>query len=232
MLPLSAFENLSNKRLRKRQSWFDTKGIPLDTFHLIAEIVRVQNVSYTKELEVILGSTRFPVNVNHTLATIGYAMSRQWVIHLENKKYMYDVNFGKKQNFDFPYKRHTKDLLGNETISTKIYQNIFRIWHLNNFVITKMYFCEQVALHPREWTHPGHWMDPYNTIRLNLTGKDEEKILGNNEFNYVVGVDGSFQNVQICVDDFNPKHAAVNRAYAVSVASIYSVILVFFWHFS
>ena len=222
----TAFEALSPKKKRNVKKWLDTKGIPVDSFDMRAEMVNKQNISYMRRLNILTGSPQYPVKASETINIIESAMQKQWSINLNKKLYFYKVNFDKYELYiQNGYKPRTLMLAPNSTVNIiegilpKLYTSVFSDTKMIHFFINKMYFCEKVNL-----VH-GEWISGYQGIWLNLTGRENETFLGDAEFNYDLGPDGEW-NIQICVDDFiNPGPAAKSLADRL-VSRLYFIVLI------
>ena len=229
LLPLSAFDSLTQRQERNYKTWFDAKGIPLDHFILYAELVKVQNISYARKLSLIVGSKKLPFNASQTLMMVEQAMSQQWVIRLNGRRYHYDVIFDDYTSFVFDgnmIRTNFYDPTVLEPIRPpKIYKRVLPVARdvllETDFYITKMFFCEQVQLLPEEWV--AIWREE---IRLNITETGINKVLGDGQFSVYVNDNGE-RDIRICVEDFDPQYYTHASKASVSCLSVFAYMCVF-----
>ena len=233
LLPVSAFDHLTNRPMRNFNSWFKSKNIRFDLLDMYAEIVEVEDIPYTGKLTLIAGIREFPINASKTLKAIELALSKRWEIRLNGKRYFYDVKFDNYTYYVFSGRRRLSPGFFNKTDMMNLKQEqaaTKRVHFLfyggilleSEFYITKMFFCQQVELLPDEWI--GLWREE---IQLNLTKNGIGKILGNGQFSVFENQDRQM-GIRICVEDFNPQYyrAEAVSSSQISLSFIHNVVFV------
>ena len=228
LLPMSYLhEVFANKsRLSKADTWFKTRGVPLEYLSFCAEPINVTNRVFARKLIVRIGKMNSPVIIDNVLKSIERALSHEWELTFHGQAYRFSANIDKFKIFVFDgtHGRYNEvELIEKQTytyspdeMNKKIYEPIGMFWlehkhKLPSIVLTKMNFCEKVHLERSEWV--GLWQE----IRLNLTGSGDGKVLGDSEYSMYADDQGQ-ATVDICVEDFNP----VYYSYTSNNAPTYS----------
>ena len=240
LLPMSLLQSMARDKSKRLDSWFQSRGIPLEYFHLYAEAITNKNSSFARKIIARVGKINAPVMIDNVLNKIQKALSEEWQIMSHDQVYSYSVNIDKFKTYviDGLHERFNEvdeierqeEVSSEQVVKEKIYEEIiFRKEHKAFYAsplihLTKMNFCEKVHLERSEW------IGLYQEIRLNLTGSNDESVLGDSEYN-IYSDDQGKAAVAICVNDFNPLYSnkmspnigSANRSISKSVACVYTL---------
>ena len=243
LLPMSLLQSMARDKSKSLDSWFQSRGIPLEYFHLYAEPITIKNASFARKIIARVGKMNAQVMIENVLNKIQKALSKEWQIMSHDQVYSYSVNIDKFKTYviDGLHERFneveeierqdvTSDVTSEQVVKEKIYEEIIFRREQHAFYaapliyLTKMNFCEKVHLERSEW------IGLYQEIRLNLTGSNDERVLGDSEYN-IYSDDQGKAAVAICVDDFNPLYnnkmspniGSANRSISKSVACVYTL---------
>ena len=194
------------------KQWLDSKRIQVDSIVMSAELEAIQNVSYIRGLNMIIGQkVNTPLDSADLLETVQSSLKMRWRIKVDDKKYFFDVKFDKYLYFvqdGLSRRVHLLNKVNFSSIQPKRYDTIYvNRKPIPPLYITQMFFCELVTLLSDEW------IPDYQGLWLNLTGTGNGTFLGDAEFNLRKTADSTWQ-VQICVEDFKSELANTVKSFA------------------
>ena len=194
------------------KQWLDSKRIQVDSIVMSAELEAIQNVSYIRGLNMIIGQkVNTPLDSADLLETVQSSLKMRWRIKVDDNKYYFDVKFDKYLYFvqdGLSRRVHLLNKVNFSSIQPKRYDDIYvNRKPIPPLYITQMFFCELVTLLSDEW------IPDYQGLWLNLTGTGNGTFLGDAEFNLRKTADGTWQ-VQICVEDFKYELANTVTSFA------------------
>ena len=234
LIKLSAFTRLTKRQTRNCSLWMDSSGIPLEHFILHVKTLERNNVSYAKHLDLETGSKSGPVEAKKTLDLVRSALPKTWKIHLDKTTYFYQARFHRLRFLDptSDFVEYSDFIKGHEPNSEKRmvwFEDLFRMYE-GHFSINKLHYCEQVQLYPGEWTSVLYKQGAATIeleIKLNLTGSNDEKILGYGEYNILRSrADDDNKKIRICVQDFNERFIRNYGSHRILMSiSVESVII-------
>ena len=211
LIPMSRLYDLAADDDKSIDSWLQSRGIPLEYFYLYAEPIVINNTTFARRLIVRVGKIDSPVMIDNVLKNIQKSLSKEWQIVSHGQVYSFSVKIEKFKyyvNNGIMLRVNDVDEIENqvgliEQIETEnMYEDVIQrltgsIFGSPVIKLTKMNFCERVHLERTEW------IGLYQEIRLNLTDSEDERVLGDSEYNIYPDDQGKAA-VDICVDDFNP----------------------------
>ena len=225
-IPLAEFHN-TTEGVQNINDWLDTKGLDIDSLIMYAEdATGADNLTSIGVINMRLGSDMYPINAQKLLKAIRKSMSKQWIITIDKNEYTYNVAFDiydsyiqtgmKRRRRWFPTESLT---LTEPFVLPKVYTFVFANAKLVQLKISKMYFCEKIELHEKEW------VAAYSGIWLNLTGSGNDSFLGIGEFSHEISIDGAtVVKMEICADDFLAQFgSSKNKAHSFGY-KIYQIL--------
>ena len=92
-VPVAEFKKLESEW--NINAWLDTKGFKINHIIVHAELVTINNITYMREINLLLGKDIYPLNAPTLLQSIKMSLTRQWVITVNKTKYLYTAQFEK-----------------------------------------------------------------------------------------------------------------------------------------
>ena len=233
-IPLAEFSELIDS-VPEIDDWLDTNGLHINHLIMYAEEETANdNTTFLGVLNMILGSNKYPLNVQQVLKAIEKALSKVWVITLDKTVYTYKVQFDKYETFVQTGSNARKKWFGRSSapepepfMLPKVYTPVLYETKVVGPTINKLYFCEKVKLLEKEWS------GAYDGLWLNVTGSGNGTFLGDGEFVYEKDFFGTNDaKVEICADDFlsqfvSPKNTAHSFGYNTYLFWFLDLVFIF-----